>query len=188
MISKGIWMLDRDRSHRRKYAVLPHKIPRLSVTHRYEQFAYANVHRLLAFDRGHHVVSMNIAVCKCIPLELALFLCHRYFLFLPRHLILLAPNLSQFFNLGNAVLILVIQDKSEINDCSNFTWSKVNEISYDNSGYCIIFGIRNIFLVYSGRLITNSSNYFLFHLWNKRNIHCYHTILINFNILSFQKL
>lgn len=126
-------------------------------THRYEQFAYANVHRLLAFDRGHHVVSMNIAVCKCIPLELALFLCHRYFLFLPRHLILLAPNLSQFFNLGNAVLILVIQDKSEINDCSNFTSSKVNEISYDNSGYCTIFGIRNIFLVYSGRLITNSS-------------------------------
>lgn len=126
-------------------------------THRYEQFAYANVHRLLAFDRGHHVVSMNIAVCKCIPLELALFLCHRYFLFLPRHLILLAPNLSQFFNLGNAVLILVIQDKSEINDCSNFTSSKVNEISYDNSGYCTIFCVRNIFLLYSGRLITNSS-------------------------------
>lgn len=34
-------------------------------------FAYANVQQLLAPDRGHRVVSMNIAVCKSSPLELA---------------------------------------------------------------------------------------------------------------------
>lgn len=47
-------------------------------------------------------------------------LCHRYFLFLPRHLILLAPKLSQFFNLDNAVLTLVTQDKPEINGLLQF--------------------------------------------------------------------
>lgn len=69
----GCWIeIDHTGENMRFFHIEFHAYPS-RFTHRHEQFAYANVHRLLAFDRGHHVVSMNIAVCKCIPLELAPF-------------------------------------------------------------------------------------------------------------------
>lgn len=116
-------------------------------------------------------------------LNLLYFACHRYFLFPPSSSYPpRTKKLSQFFNLGNAVLILVTQDKSEINHLPQFyVTSKVNEIFYDNSEYCIIF------LVYLGELVTNLPKISCF-IYKKQTKHSSLSQLINFNIFNFQKL
>lgn len=135
-------MLDRDHTgeNMRFFHIEFHAYPS-RFTHRHEQFAYANVHRLLAFDRGHHVVSMNIAVCKCIPLELALFCVTAIFSFC---LVILSSSHQSYLNFSILIMQYLLswhKINPKSTSCFNFTSSKVNEISYDNSEYCINYQI-----------------------------------------------